>query len=345
MGSEMCIRDRTITGGSAFNIKAKSLRLGNFNADETRALWEQHTTATGQTFAETIYPALWEDTRGQPWLVNALGYELTNDTPHLTDRSQPITLADYQAARETLIQSRVTHLDQLHDKLKEPRVHSVIAAILSGESNTDEIPVDDLHYVADLGLITIRPNIRITNRIYQESIPRELTWSKQYMITHEQQWYLTDQRRLDIPKLLAAFQQFFRENSDAWIETFDYKEAGPQLLLQAFLQRIINGGGRITREYGLGRRRTDLFIEWPLDEQAGFLGKVQRIVLELKIRYQSLEATEQKGLIQTADYAARCGADEAHLLIFDRRSEITWDEKIKHKPAHQDTGGIAVWGL
>ncbi len=82
-----------------------------------------------------------------------------------------------------------------------------------------------------------------------------------------------------------------------------------------------------------------------MDEQAGLFGKVQRIVLELKIRYQSLEKTEQKGLVQTADYAARCGADEAHLLIFDRRPETTWDEKIWHKPAHQDTGEIAVWGL
>ena len=27
----------------------------------------------------------------------------------------------------------------------------------------------------------------------------------------------------------------------------DTKEAGPQLLLQAFLQRIVNGGGRIER--------------------------------------------------------------------------------------------------
>jgi hypothetical protein len=111
------------------------------------------------------------------------------------------------------------------------------------------------------------------------------------------------------------------------------------------LQRIVNGGGRITREYGLGRKRTDLLIEWPLDEQIGLFGEVQRIVLELKIRYQSLEATEQKGLVQTADYAARCGADEAHLLIFDRRPDITWNEKIWHKPAHPDTGEITVWGL
>ena len=66
-----------------------------------------------------------------------------------------------------------------------------------------------------------------------------------------------------MPKLLAAFQDFFRQHAEHWQERFQYKEAGPQLLLQAFLQRILNGGGRIEREYGLGRLRTDLLIFWP----------------------------------------------------------------------------------
>ena len=68
---------------------------------------------------------------------------------------------------------------------------------------------------------------------------------------------------LDVVKLLAAFQAFFREHAEHWVARFDYQEAGPQLLLQAFLQRVVNGGGRIEREYGLGRGRTDLLIVWP----------------------------------------------------------------------------------
>ena len=178
-----------ITGGSAFNIKATSLRLGNFSAAEIRALWEQHTTATGQTFAEVIYPELWADTEGQPWLVNALGYELTNNRRDLRDRTRSITLEDYRAAREALIQSRATHLDQLHDKLQEPRVHQVIAALLADTNDDEEIPTDDMQYVADLGLVVTRPKLRIANRIYQESIPRELIWTKQVTIPHEQAWY------------------------------------------------------------------------------------------------------------------------------------------------------------
>jgi hypothetical protein len=165
-------------------------------------------------------------------------------------------------------------------------------------------------------------------------------------IEQEQSWYLTPERRLDMSKLLAAFQQFFRENGDSWVERFDYKEAGPQLLMQAFLQRIINGGGRIGREYALGRRRTDLFIEWPLDAARGFHGPVQKIVIELKLKYpgQGLANTLARGLEQTADYADRVWADEAHLVIFDRDPSLAWDDKVWRRPEFCGKRAILVWG-
>ncbi|TSE20738.1 hypothetical protein [Tepidimonas aquatica] len=229
--------------------------------------------------------------------------------------------------------------------VREQRVHRVISRLLASEHSDDTLPTDDVEYVADLGLITTRPQLRIANRIYPEVIPRELTWTRQITIAHEQAWYLTPERRLDMPKLLAAFQQFFRENADAWIERFQYKEAGPQLLLQAFLQRIVNGGGRISREYGLGRRRTDLLIEWPIDEAQGLLGPLQRVVLELKILHKSLEATLHEGLAQTAQYADHCGADEAHLIVFDRRPGIPWDDKIWQRTEQVGSRTVGVWGM
>ena len=133
------------------------------------------------------------------------------------------------------------------------------------------------------------------------------------------------------------------------MEGFSFKEAGPQLLMQAFLQRIVNGGGRISREYGLGLKRTDLLIEWPIDEQQGFLGPVQRVVIELKLLKQSksLEAVEKEGLPQTADYAQQCGVDEAHLVIFDRRPTSPWEERIWRKDVPSGIATvptIAVWG-
>ena len=337
-----------ITGGSAFNIKAKSLRLGNFNQEETIALWQQHTTETGQTFDERIWPELWEDTHGQPWLVNALGLECTWEDRAARDRATPISLERYKAAKERLIYSRATHLDALFDKLREPRVRDIVAGILSSEANEGldaNYSIDDLQYVHDLGLIEVRPQLQIANRIYREVIPRELTWTTQTRITHDQAWYLTPQRKLDMPKLLSAFQQFFREHSDAWMEGFSFKEAGPQLLMQAFLQRIINGGGRINREYGLGLKRTDLFIEWPIDEAQGFYGPVQRIVIELKLLKKGrIDAVMKDALPQTADYADRCGADEAHIVVFDRRPNKPWSKRIWRKTVTEGAWTLGVWG-
>ncbi len=334
-----------ITGGSAFNIKAASLVLGNFTQKDIRELYNQHTTETGQHFEEAIYDKLWDDTAGQPWLVNALGQILCFEMPEGKDRNHTISLELYQQAREKLIRSRATHLDQLTDKLKEERVHRVISQILASQDENTNFQEDDLQYVEDLGLIRRKPEIIIANAIYRETLPRELISPIQDGLNRPTAWYITEEMRLDMPKLLRSFQQFFRENSEAWIQQFQYKEAGPQLLLQAFLQRIVNGGGRITREYGLGMKRMDLYLEWPLDEKRAFLGPLQRVVLELKILRKGLEATLVEGLPQTAGYATTCGADEAHLIIFDRSEHKEWDERIWERVEVVNGREIMVWGM
>jgi len=330
-----------ITGGSAFNIKAESLRLGNFSEAEMRQLLAQHTTDTGQIFEEDALVLCWTLTRGQPWLVNALGYQVCFREKANRDRAHPITRAMLIDAKEALILRRDTHLDQLIDKLQEERVRRVIEPILAGDTLTDQFREADLQYVRDLGLIHLERGqpLTIANAIYQEIIPREITFATQYAITHETPWYQRDDGSLDMAKLLAAFQDFFRQHSEHWIERFQYKEAGPQLLLQAFLQRIVNGGGRIEREYGLGRMRTDLLVIWPL------VTPEQRIVLELKIQHGNRQDTLAKGLPQTVEYLERCGAGEGHLVIFDRRVEVPWSEKLFHESHHHGGYAIQVWGM
>lgn len=335
----------TITGGSAFNIKAESIRMGNFTQDEIKTLYLQHTANQGQAFDADIFPMLWADTKGQPWLVNALGYEMTWKDKAARLSKSTISTEQYKAARERLIRSRATHLDQLTHKLKEARVHRVVEAILAGDSSIPNVQDDDLQYVEDLGLIVRKPQVHIANAIYQEIIPREITATIQDTITHQQAWYLTSDNRLDMEKLLRAFQQFFRENADIWLQGLPYKEAGPHLILQAFLQRVVNGGGRIHREYALGRKHTDLFIEWPIDRNAGFHGEVQRIVIELKILYSNLDKTIDDGVEQVSRYAQQCGAETAHLLIFNRMSNKSWDDKIWQRNYTSSNGlNVGAWG-
>jgi hypothetical protein len=197
--------------------------------------------------------------------------------------------------------------------------------------------------------------LAIANRIYREIIPRQLTYTTQITITQESQWYIDTNGRLDMDKLLTAFQDFFRKHFESWIKSFDYREAGPQLLLQAFLQRIVNTGGRVEREYGLGRKRTDLLVTWPYektDDHSRFdrlnhsrFDRVQEIVLELKLRYGSLEKTIKKGLEQTHEYMDKCGTDEGYLLIVDRSPKASWKEKIFKQERTFEGVKINIYGM
>ena len=337
-----------ITGGSAFNIKAESLRLGNFSKEEIRELYMQHTQETGQQWNEACFPMVWEATEGQPWLVNALAHEVTFKMKENRDRSITITPDMLYRAQEQIIYRRDTHIDILIDKLKEERVKRVIEPILANSSEADDslIPSDDIQYVVDMGLIKVergKPR-RIANGIYREIIPRELTWSTQTGLTQQPQWYQNADGSINMEKLMLDFQQFFRQNADSWIGKFDYAEAGPQLLMQAFLQRVVNGGGYIDREYGLGRKRTDLLIRKPLGDSYGV--PVQRIVLELKIKRGTLDTVIADGLEQTWEYMDTVGSvDEGHLIIFDRDSQKSWEERIWHRPCEYQGHPIMVWGM
>lgn len=127
--------------------------------------------------------------------------------------------------------------------------------------------------------------------------------------------YLRD-GKIDMDFLLRDFQVFWRENGAIWGGRFDYREAAPHLILMAFLQRIINGGGRITREMAAATERLDLCVE--------YLGR--KYPIELKL-YRSPKTLEE-GLAQTARYMETLGCKEGWLVMFDRSSGKDWDTKL-----------------
>ena len=332
-----------VTPGSAFNIKAESLRLGDFSEDDIRALLGQHTEATGQVFAPEAIAAVWRRTLGQPWLVNALAFQSCFRDPAGRDRTRVIDAQAIVDAQEELILRRETHLDQLAERLREDRVRRVIEPMLSGGdfAFTDR----DLDYVRDLGLVARDAPVRIANPIYREVVPRQLVFAAQEALHHETAWYVAPDGSLDLSGLLEAFQDFYRGNSEHWVQQFEYREAGPQLLMQAFLQRIVNGGGRVEREYPLGRRRTDLLVEWPRGGPGAPRPRTHdRHVIELKVRRGGIETTIERGLEQTAAYMDRCGATDGHLVIFDRDADRPWEEKLFREDRSWRGRPITVWG-
>ena len=181
-----------------------------------------------------------------------------------------------------------------------------------------------------------------TVRKFNTAGPRHLNYAVQAGLPQQVAWYVGADDGLDVEGLLAAFQEFFRdpEHSEHWVQRFEqYHEAGPQLLLQAHLQRVVNGGGRIEREYALGRGRTDLLIVWPQG------GRERRFVVECKVLRKGLERTIAEGVEQTRGYMDRCGAEAGHLIVFDRTPERPWADKIFRRAPAGAGVPVTDWGM
>ena len=336
-----------VSGGSVFNVKAESMRLGDFSEREVRALLAQHTAATGQSFGAGAARRVMELTSGQPWLVNALAYQACFKDEVGGDRSRPIHVSLIDRAKDTLILKRVMHLDQLADKLREDRVRRVIMPMLAGSGDWD-YSIRDLEYLRDLGLVAPEGAVRIANQIYAEVVPRELTASLQSGLAGkvDPEWYVKDDGSLDVVGLLSACQAYFREYAESWVERFGHREAGPQLVLHAYLQRVVNSFGRMAREYAVGRGRADLLIEWRRGDGRGS-AQTSKHVIECKVRRERPGSAPliREGLEQTAAYMDKCGAESGHLVIFDMRQGKTWEERMFRRDLQKGDHPITVWGM
>jgi hypothetical protein len=245
--------------------------LADLTLTQVQELYAQHTDATGQVFTEAALQRIYDLTQGQPWLVNALGRELCFDEQAIPFE-QTVTETDVDFAAEILIKRRDVHLDQLADKLTEPKVAKIIEAILMGENQdveqqeTHEDWNENKQYLIDLGLVRIGDyGLEITNPISREIIPRELTAYQQDMLGVDPRWYIKPSGKLDIDKVLDAYIAFYKEHREMLTNRQTYSEAAHHLFM-AWLQRIVNSGGRISREYAAGLERLDLCIEFAAND-------------------------------------------------------------------------------
>ncbi|CAN2042755.1 NTP hydrolase p-loop-containing [Candidatus Magnetomoraceae bacterium gMMP-15] len=328
------IREESQTLGSAspFNIIKKAMTLKNFTKQEVTDLLAQHTEQTGQSFSSEVIKKIYYYTQGQPWLVNAIATEIVDEILE-SDFSKNISLEHVEQAVQTIINRRDTHIDSLLERLKEKRVQKVVEPVIIGEDSNYDPLDDDFQYVIDLGLIKDdTKHFLMSNPIYSEVVIRNLSMLAQRKIheAYSPAYFKKDQ--LDMNKLLIDFQEFWRENSQIWIERYQYKEAAPHLILMAFLQRVLNGGGSISRELASGRRRLDLCVHY----------KGNRYPIELKIRYNI--KTYEDGKKQLADYMDIMNCDKGWLIVFDKRKSVSWKKKIFWKTAKIDKKEINIVG-
>ena len=327
----------SIGAGSPFNVKAESFFLPVFSLEEVRGLLQQHTDDTGQVFSEEVLHKLYEFSGGQPWLTNALANQIVVKILK-EDYSREITPDMVEDAKERLIVQRQTHLDSLADKIQEERVRRVLLGIITGEAPAFDGWDDSVRYCRDLGIISYGNPIQFANPIYREIITRIINSGFADNINQDiarTSWYLRPDGSLDMDKLLEAFVTFYRRHSESWLERFQYKEAGHQLLLMAFLQRIINGGGRIEREMAVGNGRTDLAVFW----------KDQIFPIELKMNHDKWSQPE--GMEQLGRYMDKLGQKQGYFILFEKKSseELPWETRIRREIHEVDGKEVVLLGM
>lgn len=141
--------------------------MRGFNAEEVAELYQQHTDETGQIFEPAATALVFELTDGQPWLVNAIARQLTEEIA--PDPGTVITPAMVEIAKEILIRRQDTHLDSLAERLREDRVKAIIEPMLAGQE-LPNVPNDDRQYLVDIGLLKRDPagGLVIANPIYRD---------------------------------------------------------------------------------------------------------------------------------------------------------------------------------
>ena len=313
--------------GSPFNIKEDSAQLSNFCKDDVIHLFAQRTAENGQQITREALDYVYEQSNGQPWIVNSL---FKRATLRILDQKsvETIELKHVEQAREQMIEARETHLDALGERLRDPRIRRVVEPVITGEFNPNLGRTNpDVMLAIDLGLVrwTSETGLTISNPIYAEILTRHLNSGYHDILPPPTSWqWQKPDGGIDMDRLLKEFQKFWRRHSDIWEEKADYTEAFPHLLLMAFLQRVINGGGTIDREYAAGRGRTDLTVNY----------KGESCIMEIKLirYYDTPQIVREEGLEQIRGYRDRIDPKApAWLIIFDRRPETkqkTWDERI-----------------
>lgn len=314
------VRDYKVASGgserlntaSPFNIKVRSLTLGNFSESEVKKLLLQHTAETGQIFTDEALHHVFYLTQGQPYLVNALAKVTVEEL--VTNLSQPIEFKDIEKSKDILIQRQETHLDSLAERLREPRVRAIIEPILASSDKAFDLPADDIRFVKDLGLVKQENGngLEIANPIYREVLPTVLSYvTRAFMPKIAPNW-LNEDGTLNTENLLEAFLKFWRQHGQPLLKSVHYHEIAPHIVLMAFLHRVVNGGGSLEREYAIGTRRMDVCLRYG-DYTLG---------MELKVWRDGEKEPLNDGLEQLDEYLNGLSLETGWLIIFDQRSGL-----------------------
>jgi hypothetical protein len=317
---------RLVVGGvSPFNI-ADQVELPPFSFKNVLDLYAQYTEETHQPFSEAAVIRVFQETAGQPWLVNRLGTILTVDVKPET--VAPIDEHDVDRAIRILLTQRNSHFDNLYEKAKLYKETFVKIVFDNVKYNPDD---EDQTWLEQYGLIKRKEQKAVVaNNIYKQryietffsevSTPAEIAPSE----------YVLPGDRLDMEKVIQDFGHYIAQIGVRAFYQQDkpYEKTG-QFLLTAWLYQFVRGGkGDLRYEVLTGLGRMDIILTY-----GG-----RKYIIETKVNRQNLQRTLEEGITQVSTrYLAPESAHEGYLVIFDTKTSIGEPRDPQHHQAGNHT--------
>ncbi|MEM7535296.1 MAG: AAA-like domain-containing protein [Chloroflexota bacterium] len=308
----------SLLGGtqSPFNI-ADQHTVPYFTEDEAKILLLQHTEATGQVFEEDVIRRIYEQSEGQPYLVNRLGKMLTEEMKIAVD--QPITRKDLDKALMKLVNEDNTHFASIQSKAELYR-SEVVRTLFEGTRYydfRDKVVRDLIMY----GVLRVVPDdneieyARIANRIYQKVLIKAFAPSHQLITGTTSRVYprYIIEEYLNFDGLLDSFKAFMEEYGLRLIKSETTQrplEISGQYLLLSYLTAAFQSiGGYVTIEPQSTAGELDILA----------LYQDQRFIVEVKVWYGTAryEAAQQ----QLKRYLEATGLPKGYLVVFDEKIE------------------------
>ncbi|MEZ4862443.1 MAG: hypothetical protein R3C14_14105 [Caldilineaceae bacterium] len=275
----------------------------------------QYTAEIGQSFLPEAIAEIYTQTAGQPFLVNRLAAIATEEVA--TDRSEPITRAQIQRARDQLVRESNYNFETLQrhaSEYKEEVLRILFGGIYPFTRNSPVVKT-----LAMYGIISETPegNCQVANPIYERVLidhftPFEIGLSADILVNgHDFRPYAVD-GALQMVMILSHFRQFVeRRGREAFKVTEMPQEATGQYLLSAYLDILMRQVGSETFvEVPSGPGRLDLIVVY----------QGQRYVVETKIWRGRAEF--DKGLQQLADYLETEDVQEGYFVVFHARPNV-----------------------
>lgn len=300
---------KLVVGGvSPFNI-ADQVRLPPFSLANIRDLYAQYTHETGQPFTPAAIQKVYEETAGQPWLVNQLGTILTINIKPAT--TAPIEAKDVEKAVKHLLKEKNSHFDNLYEKAK--LFKEVFVEITF--NGVGLLPYDDSQsWLEQYGLIKEKDNkATVSNPIYKKQFLKAFFHEIEKRVdTTARRYYLTD-GALNMPTILADFEKYIIQiGVAAFYSTQNPLEVTGKFQLTAWLYQFISQGkGSLHYESRTGLGIMDILL---------IFGKT-RYIIETKInRYKGTldDALEQL----TEKYLATQSVDHGYIVMFNPHIQV-----------------------